>query len=353
MRSIRTAALLAATALIAVALVVPAVASASNWKLNGAEIKKGLTWTQDGVTLEGGAGTLGLSGTMTLKSDELGDVSCPVSANVSLSPTSANGQLKEFSASISKCKLAGLMASLCGENGLTSFTLASQPVGVTANEAGGKKVISTPNEVTFAAQLGSCLSLSYKGKLTMTPNSSSAIGSVALSGVFGAYAPIEGKDELIAYADASGTLNASPSGKFGISDKRLLKVSGSIERISEFEGISCPVSGVISLDPESSAGQLVSLSNSGACAGTPSCLPGSLSIGSPWTLTDTGSAIQATNVSITGNCMGAGGAEMTMSVNSTTAISTASFDANLKSVFGGTQRYKGTLNWTPAGVYGL
>jgi hypothetical protein len=351
MRSIRTAALLAAAALVAVAFAVPAVASAANWKQNGQEVS-GLTWTQEGLTLAS-SGNLALSGTTTLQSGALGTISCPTTVNLSLSPGNGGGQLTEFVATPSGCKLGGLLKSICTK--VTAMTM-TEPVPVTAKEVSGKTVIASNEAFSFLVKIegaGCPESWLFVGKLNATPDSTSGIGSVALGGEFETYYYSGGEFHTgFGKVAATGTLSASPAGKYGISAQRLVKVTGSVERASGLEGVTCAVTGTIALEPGSS-GKLLSLSNAGPC-GIGWCNPSSINVGTPWTLSNTGSAIKATGVSWSGSgCVGTiSGVETTMSVDKTSAISSTSFSFETK-VFGINHKYNGTLNWNPAGIFGL
>jgi hypothetical protein len=348
MRSIRTAVALAATALLAVAFAVPAVASASNWKENGTEIS-GAAWTKEGATLGGSGGSLGLTGTIAVGNATLGSVSCPMTANLALNPISNKGQLKEFNAPAGGCKLTGFLKTTCPE--VTAMTIPSESVGVSATESG--TIVS--EEFSFFLETKGCMieKWAFIGKLTATPNKSNAIESVTLSGKFTSYYYYEGEYRTgFGQVNVSGTPAASPSGKYGISNQRLIKVTGSIQRMSATQGVSCPLNGTISIGPGSSTAKL-ELSPS-ECGSGPSCYSSKFTPASPWTLTDTGSSLVASGVAWTGGgCIDSVSVgEVTMSLDKASGISTSGFSVENKTPFGWHKHDVG-MSWSPAGVYGL
>jgi hypothetical protein len=362
MRSIRKAAILIAAAAVVAIVAVPAMASASNWTKEGSELK-GLVWSQEGSTL-GAEGSLGVSGKLRLGSAALGNLECPVSATISLNPNSGSGQLKEFSASAGSCTMTGLLKETCGS--VTSLTIPSEPLSVTATESGGKPVITTNEEFGFSAQLAgpSCPeNFLYVGKLTATPDNAAAMSSVSLSGTFKSYALVGGTFYGLGNTSASGTLSASPAGKYGISKQRTVKIAGTIGWISSYGSMSCPVNGTVTLEP-GSEGTLSSLSKgAGECAGSGMILSTcgkatSVSSGAtPWALTDQGTSIKITGVSITfgyasKECAETWSGELLAGVDSTTAISNMTPSGTLHSGIGN-RSWSGSLNWSPAGVYGL
>jgi hypothetical protein len=354
MRSIKKMLLLALTAIAAVAFAVPAMASAANWKQEGSELT-GVAWTQEGATLASG-GSLSLSGTLTMNNVSYGSVSCPVTAVASLNPQSNSGQLTEFTATPAGCKLTGPLKEAC--TGVISMSIPGSMPGVTATESGGKTTIAT-------GEFGLMVKLSgancpenwlYAGSLVATPNNAAAIGSVSLSGSFNQYAHYSGALNSFGKATASGTLTASPSGKYGISKQRTVKVSGDIGWAAGGSFMTCTVTGTIVLEP-GSEGKLTSLalSKSGGCLGAyPTCpKPEAVAIGAPWNLSDQGTSIAMTGVSITFDTAGtecdvtaSGG--LTATPDNTSAISSTSLSGTM-----GGRTWSGSLNWSPAGVYGL
>jgi hypothetical protein len=357
MRSIKTMLLLALTAIVAVAFAVPAMASASNWTQEGSELT-GVAWTQEGATLEGAGGSLSLSGTLSMNNSSVGNVQCPVTAVASLNPHSNSGQLSEFTATPAGCKLTGALKEAC--TGVESMSIPGSMPSVTATEAGGKTTIASGEFGLMLKLTGGSECITtwlYAGSLVATPNNATAISSVSLSGSFTTYAYYAGALHSFGKASPSGTLNASPAGKYGVSRQRTVKVSGDISwTATNGNFMTCIVNGTIVLEP-GSEGKLTSLalSKSGGCMGAfPTCpKPEAVSIGAPWNLSDQGTSINMTGVSITFDALGTAcdvtsSGSLVASVNNKAAISSTSLSGTMSGL-----KWTGTLNWTPAGVYGL
>lgn len=355
--------LLCAAALVAVAFAVPAVASASNWKKNGTELSGGYIWQQEGKTLAGG-GSLSLSGTMKIPAGEsLGTIECPTTATASLE-AGKSGSLKEVAVSAAGCKVTGDIAPICT---VSSVSPVSQPWSVSIGESAGKPVISTDAEVTFQVVFsGSECPSNWKfiGKLKMTPDSASAISSVALSGTFVTYIDAENKGVYSKFGvgrPVSGTLSASPAKKYGIGKpQQLVAVSGSLSWASPTYGsMTCGVSGTIALEPGSEGHFTEFKTTSCEFAGYIKSLCGTLpvTINSMPTVVDQGTSIAVKNVSISvwnGSC----GfpppfeGELQAVPDSTSAIAYTNLSGTLKTGATGIA-WTGKLNWSPAGVYGL
>jgi hypothetical protein len=355
MRSIKTMLLLAFTALTAVAFTVPAMASASNWKQNGEELN-GYTWSQEGKTLES-TGSLGLSGTIKFPAIVGGRIECPLSATASLEPA-RSGKLSAVAVSAAGCKMTGSIAQVCSS--VSAATTSAQPWSVSVTESGGKPVI-TSGEVSFFLTVSGSKECPqnwrYTGKLTATPNDASAISSVSLSGAFKAYIDSGGTPTYLGFEGMSGTLNASPAGKYGISKQRTVAVSGNLGWESGTYGtMDCPITGTVVLSP-GSEGQLTSLS-AGTCqtAGWIKTMCGSsgLTFNSTPALLDQGATIAVKGMSVSVTC--AFGAPFTGDLvatpDSTSGVSYTSLSGTLNSE-GINMKWSGKLNWAPAGVYGL
>jgi len=352
MRSIKKMLLLASAVAVVVAFAAPAAASASNWTKNGSAIT-GVHWTDNGAALGGGGGSVNLAGTMSV-GGELGTLTCPVSIDMSLSAGSS-GLATKFSGTPSGCKIGGLIASYCSE--VTAIS-ANTPWGVSATEVSGKPVIKI-NSATVTYKLAggaSCAEVgdvSVAGTITATPNDAAKIASVSLSGKMAMSTSTIG---YFSDAGVSGTLNATPSGKYGISNKENVAVSGTIGWNGELGQTTCQVNGTIALEP-GSEGKLTALSASGCTSsGTIAYSCGSggwMSPSMPWTLVDNGTSIAIKNVSI-GSCGFAKPftGELKATPDKVGAISSTTLSGTLNS--GGINvAWSGSLNWTPAGVYGL
>jgi hypothetical protein len=347
MRS-RMAMLLALTALAATALAAPVMASASNWTKSGMEIKKELHWNQEGA--------VSFSGPMAL-SGGIGNFECNINAGVTLG-AGATGQLNEFSSS--SCNFGanpGTIGAICNEVVSVSAAL---PKTVTASEVSGKRVITfKEGQYTYKfagnkePKLALCpTELTFTGDVTATPNNAESISSVSLSGT------VKYNSNLMG---VSGTLSASPAGKFGITYNHLVTVAGSIGWSGAEGSTSCPFTGLVSLEPGSS-GTLSSLSwdlSKCSVGGTIAAACGSkvssVTTSSPWTLTDEGTSIKVSGVSITFtylSCGRGGAGTLTATPDNTSAISSTTLTGTLAE--GPVKRaWSGSMNWTPAGVYGL
>jgi hypothetical protein len=344
MRSIKTMLLLACTAMVAVAFAVPAMASASNWKENGVPIS-GMQWTEGGAPLAG-EGSISFSGPLNL-TGSLGSLNCQVSGSASLS-AGEQGHLNEFTVSPGSCSIGGLLKA-SGCTGVKSVTANSLPWAVNASGTAASPTI-TINGVSLTYTLtgsGGCSSfaLTFTGKLTATPDKAGAIGALSLSG---------GLNSASGNVSASGTQTVSPAGKYGISARSAsVPVSGNLSWTGATGGESCTVNGSLSLEA-GSEGKITSLTASG-CKATGlaayECASDWMTPSTPWALVDNGTSIAVKNVSI-GSCAGGGTGELTATPDKAGAISSTTLSGTLKR--GGVSiAWSGTLNWTPAGVYGL
>lgn len=358
MRSIRTALVLAAAMMVAVAFAIPAVASASNWKKSGEELT-GYVWQQEGNTLEG-SGSLALSGNMKITAGSgLGSIECPTTATATFS-TGRYGSLKEVAVSPVGCKLTGIIGEACT---ISSVTVPSQPWAVSIEESAGKPVVSTTEEVTFLVQFsgsGCPPNWKFTGRLNMSPDVSSSISSVSLSGTFKTYIEYKGSYTYQGTGPVSGTLGASPAKKYGVSKQRTVAVTGNLGWETPTEGsMNCGVSGTVVLEP-GSEGHFTALKTT-VCefSGYIKSLCGTLpvTINSMPTVVDQGTSIAVKNISISvwnGECgypapfIG----ELQAAPDSTNVISYTNLSGSL-STEGVPRKWTGKLNWSPAGVYGL
>jgi hypothetical protein len=359
MRSIKKMLLLGAAALMVAAFVAPAAASASNWTKNGVELQ-GYTWSQEGKTLEG-SGSLALSGTAKFGlGGGLGAVECPLSAGASLQ-AEKSGKLSEVVISPAGCKATGYIAPYCT---VSSVSAPSQPWGVGIAESAGKPVISTNAEVTLLLHFsGSECPPNWMltGKLSMSPDKADAIGSVSLSGTFQTYIEEKGTYLKIGPGPASGTLSASPAGKYGITKQRTVAVTGNLGwEDTAYGSMNCAVAGTIALEP-GSEGKLTALKTT-SCefVGYIKFLCGNLPVtfnSLPWTVVDQGSSIAIKGISISVWSGGCGFeapflGELQATPNSQTAVSYTNLSGTLKTGLT-SMKWTGKLNWTPAETYGL
>jgi hypothetical protein len=357
MRSIRTMLLLALAAMTAMALVAPGLASAANWKQGGKELQGGLTWTENGGTLAGEGGSLSLAGNFKLNGP-VGIVDCPVNAAVSLDPLSASGELDEFQVEAVNCELGGFIGSVCTE---VASVVSEGPASVGVTGPAGSPTIAIDDlKLNYTFKGGLCTeepevwyetNSVYYGPLIATPNNPKAIGSVSWSGKM--------VDVTGGVNSISGTMAASPAGKYGIAPNGTIAVSGTIGWENSFGSMSCPISGTGTLEPGKSEGKL-SVQQAGNCqwgGWIASCGIKSVSFNQPWTIIDQGSYASVKGISIGVYENGCGlpvpfSGELKATPDKTTAISYTTLTGKLDS--GGMEvSWSGQLNWTPAGAYGL
>lgn len=337
--------LLICAAAVAMAFAMPAVASASNWTKNGVAIS-GLQWSKGGTPLGAEGGSIAISGGLKL-TGSIGTLDCQASGSASLSGNSGSGQLTELTISPASCTLGGLLKP-CTET--KSITANSLPWSINAAGTAAAPTIAI-NGVSITYTLfcgGETLPLKFTGKLTATPNKATAISSLSLSGTL---------SSASGNVSASGTQAVSPAGTYGIiNQQEAVAVKGSLGWTGSLGSTNCQVTGSMILEA-GSEGKVTSLAAS-ECHSTglitSSCgSGGSMTPSTPWTLVDNGTSIAIKNVSIascgfTNPFLG----ELTATPDKTSAISSTSLTGTLNS--GGINvAWSGTLNWTPAGVFGL
>lgn len=351
MRSIRVALLLAATALVAVALAAPAVASASNWKQSGVALT-GMEWTQEGSSMTK-EGSLSFSGPFNV-TGLTGSIKCQSSGSIALTP-GESGQVNSFTVTPGSCTLGGLLGA-CKE--VKSITANSLPWSATASGTAASPTISIKGfNLTYNVAGGECGTnqpVTYTGSLTATPDKGSAISTLSFSGTL--------KDSLGNGATPSGTVNASPAGKYGIGGKTSsVAIAGTLNWTGSLGSTNCKVNGSLSLEAGTSNGKVPSLTTSecssgGALAAACGKSTG-LTINSlPWTLVDEGTTIAVKGVSIsigTTTCgYGTYTGELKATPDKTGAISLTTLSGTLSNG-GSTISWGGEWNWSPAGTYGL
>jgi hypothetical protein len=337
MKSIRTMLLFAVAAAV---LAVPATASAANWKKEGKEL--GLHWTQEG--------SLELEGDLSWGS-HAGNVSCPVTGDVSLSGETG-GEISDMTVtSIGGCNADGEIASQCTGDSVTSIDI-DDSIPITPKEVASEWVIDVSSFwIVYQLEGGPCDeafdAFIVSGAQIATPDNSGAISSLDLSG------PLKWsgfKGGQIDYAWGTSSFDVSPAGEYGITNERNVDVEGNIRWDSQDMGsVNCSLDGTFVLEA-GSTGQFISTPSGctgtsaiyGTCTGLTTNSPTLINDGTHITiqsieLTGTG---QACNLSVSGN--------LRATPDRTGAISSVALSGTL-----GGRPWTGTLNWTPAGVYGL
>lgn len=200
--------LLAIAAMTAIALAVPALASA--------------TWTHKGQ------GELKENAPITLSSElsvstEVGKVTCPTSIEATLTGESSSGTVNSYTVSEpSKCDLSESLGAVCGTHGVSKVQKAGS-WELTAKEA---NIEISSLDLEF--QLGKCLipSLRIKGTATATPDKSFAMSTLALSGSQTLYNALE---EEVGSANLTGTPSVSPAATYGVKTAPLVETAWLME----------------------------------------------------------------------------------------------------------------------------
>jgi hypothetical protein len=351
-RTIRAMLLLAVTACIAVAFAVPAVASASNWTEEGIEIQDTeWQWSQDRLPLTSET-SASFTGSFTFS----GGIDCSVNGAFTLEPGSGTGVLNEFN--LSSCTIKETLKAL-GCTKVTSAT-AALPKAYFASDFSGVRALRILNtEFNYVLEGGKFCptKVSAFGDLTATPNNSKKISSFAFSQVPGF------KTNLGTNPVVGGSISVSPAEKFGIIGTHIVDLSGNMN----FAIGSCPVSGKLLLNP-GSTGEIVSFNwNAPECQTfawlkARGCTVSSMTSNSlPWTAKNEGTSIQLTGIDFTMEvfCSDTGKnefytlkGELSATPDNAGAISSTTLGGTLT---GGWPHPSvgGTLNWSPAGQYGL
>jgi hypothetical protein len=358
MRSIRTMLLLAITATLAVAFAVPPVASAYNWTSEGEELKPAqLRWAEDGEVIGSKEGSLSLSGPLRLEGD-IGTIECSMNATISLDPYGAGAQLEELKAA-ANCQSSGLMKEVC--KGKAEFDSASDlPLEVAlVGEGGSRAAVISGTNLTYDlynADGSPCFSLEYYAEeLIATPNDSESTGSVTWSGVL---------HDVGGESTASGTMTASPSGKYGITTTNTAQVSGTLGWIGDSGSASCPVAATVELEGWSNKGQLKDLHaipgpETGECKSGGIGYVGcgqitSMTSPGPWTIYDEGTYISIPKAEVKIGfqyCSDSFVGELQATPDVEEAISSTSLEGTL-ALGGENVHWSGELDWTPAGRFG-
>lgn len=342
---------LAAAALCALAvLALPAIASASNWKKSGNELTQTESqWSNSGMPLTTES-NISIGGTFNVA----GGLNCEVLGSMSLEPGYGTGRVKSFILPAGWCKISGSLKAL----GCTSVTSATATLPVAhfiGNFGEGKKAISIlNNKITYVlAGGGSCpKEVVMTGSLKATPDSETAIKSLTFSG------ELESSVAGVSGAASGSVILLSGVGAYGFMSAEAVNLSGSIDYILA----GCSLNSQIVLDP-GSTGKVVSFSLS-SCVGKSfwnGCTISSTTAnGLPWTARDEGSFIKLEGVSITPTVNCGGGSpgpvkftgDLNLNPNKASAISSTTISGWLKGASTEVST-SGSLNWSPAAVFGL
>ncbi len=358
MRSIKTMLLLAIAAM---ALAVPASASAAQWTESGTPITEPLQWTNGGSTLTGEQ-SISLEGPMKLTHAATGGVECTMTA-AGILVAGTEGVFYENSINPASCKLNGLLKTTCSK--VTSATVSNWwPVEAVEKTAGVRTMAITLGKITYNMQPiegnPNCPAQfeTSGGTITATPDNAKSISSVSLSGTV----PHVG---LPANLIVSGALPVKPAAKFGINrQENIVTLSGGIKwSNAAFGGIECSASGSLTLRP-GEKGEITALSFPGECVlsgarktecGTAKIVAKEL----PWAVSLTASkTINITKfpfeVQFGNGCKAwTFSGAMLATPNNTSAIASTTLGGTLSSPQIGAQTWTGSLSWTPSGKYGI
>jgi hypothetical protein len=356
MRSIKTMLLLA---VMAMALAVPATASAAQWTEGGSPITEPLQWTNGGAPLEGEV-PISFTGPVKFYNGGLGSIECTASFG-GLLAAGTEGSLFENSISPASCKLGVVLKMHC--SGVTSVTVSSFWAVEAAEKSPGVRTMTIKmGKITFGLQPiagKECppqLELTG-GTITATPDNAKSISSVSLSGSVGSIWGAFG---------VSGTLAATPAAKYGIvRDENVVALSGYIKYSNVTIGsVECSVNGSMTLRPGEKGEVTAMSSNANACAvGGPKAVQCGATATAvfkelPWPV----SLTAAKTINITKFPFeiqfGKGcapwvlsGGEMGATPDSTSAITKITLSGTLTGSF--SMPWTGVLSWTPSGQYGI
>lgn len=352
MRSIKRMLLFGFTAALMMALAIPAVATAANWTKEGKELAYSQQqWTSNGLPLTESK-PITLQGTIGSE----GEVECSMTLSGTVGP-GFKGTITEASTSLSSCVL-GAVPQFYGCKSVSSVTANELPWPAVAARSGGEKAVYLGVNLTYNLKGGIFCPkwLTATGLLVAKPDNANAIGSVTLSGTTN----ISISNGESYSSEALGTLNVSP-GTYGILTTDVVALSGSLGSVGEESSLSCTVNGLLALD-KGSEGKLISLKwsscanplNELACGAIKSVTTGSL----PMSAIDEGTKIKFPEFSFTIKYEHSGCDEYVSGALFATpdkvgAISSTSLSGTLKSNGSTSKTWSGSVNWTPAGVYGL
>jgi hypothetical protein len=338
--TMRTIGLAAALVL---ALAVPSVASAANWKENGTEITDfGPHWLKNGGSLTKSE-SLTLEGTYGFGSAN-GGITCSVTAEAAIEP----GDDGDVSSSFTNCDADGPM------NHCVVTSATGWDDEFTAVAGGVVKIVGHSNYKTTGFLCPK--EVIVVGTITATPDNSGKFSSLALSGQL--QMGFDGKSA--GSVNVSGSLAVKPAATYGVGSAPTVALSGSIAHFSPYGGVGCnSVNGSLKLQP-SGAGQLTALDWAGcytssgwtnSCGEAISTTSNSL----PWPVQDEGTTVKVSGISFTvkmQKCTWNVSGTLTGTPNKAGAISNLQLSGTLNTN-GQNALWTGELGWTPAGWYGL
>ncbi|HUC06884.1 MAG TPA: hypothetical protein VMR96_02245 [Solirubrobacterales bacterium] len=376
MKSLKAVLLAAIAAMVVVAVVAPAVASASSWLKYGTPIttndyQEHLVWSKNNVPLKE-ADSFNMSGNFVLHG-ELGTLECTVSATVALQGNSGSGTMTKFEVpEPSKCKSSGLIKSLAGDHGLNSATANGLPWTVsTSGTDANRKIAISDFDVTYNVnyQEKSNLPVTFTGDLIATPIVSvpnydaEEIGSIALEGTV-----MESLFEDEMEVKSTQTLASEALEVFGIfnlgTSSVNAAVSGTLGWSNEYGSMNCPVSGNVALRSGSTAYVTSLVWDTAKCtlSGTVSkCAPLKRVASKllPWpAVTEADGTISITEFPVKAKFAGGCNSDMwtgslTATPNNHVGISSTSLSGTLLMAEEISAGWSGTLNWSPANTYGF
>jgi hypothetical protein len=358
MRSIRTMLLVAIAAF---AFAAPALASASEWTHEGSPLVEKTQWYSEGSPLTSEA-PIAVTGKVKFTSVATGGIECSMSETLTPVPGGSTAKVSGVSISAAGCVTNGVIAN--EKCTVSSVTPNSMNGNTTANSSG---VMSRYFNVTYklAGPGGKCKTwetFTVLGEAVQeTPNNTEAISSWTLSGTAKfSYGSLP--------VNMSGTLNASPAGKYGVLNVQPIKLSGMIKlNNGAFGAVGCPLSG--SLVPAAGGkGQITSLSGSG-CTGSIAYFCNNkemtLTATAPWQVVNEGTLIRVPAAVFAVHSPKSSGCaekneflygELKLTPNSSTAIASTVTSGTLTSQpegLGYPWSTSEALNWSPSGYYGL
>lgn len=350
--------------LAALALVIPAAASASQWVESGTPITEPLEWTDGGTTLTGEQ-AISLEGPIKFSNATSGGVECSYVASGTLSAGS-EGVLSEFAPiSLGGCKLNGAAKTSCLS--VTSATIYSWwPLEVAEKSAGVHSMTIKMGKIVFTFQpkegeAGKLCPAQIEltgGSITATPDNEKSMSSVSLTG------PVSGGK--LGNFNTTGTLAVKPAARFGaVRRENVAALSGSIRYSNASWGsVECAVTGSLTLRPGEKGEVTAMSSKAGSCGVSGVALItecGSTATAVfkelPWSVSITASkAINIAKfpfeVQFSKGCIWKMNGEMLATPNNTSAIASTTLSGTLTGEpF--PMKWTGSLNWSPSGKYGI
>jgi len=197
-------AIIALAGVAALALALPAAASA--------------TWTHKGKGELKETAEVTISGELSV-STEVGKVTCPTSIAATLTGESSSGTVNSYTVSEpSKCDLSESLGTVCGTHGVSKV----EKTGAWELTAKESEIEITAVDLSF--YFGKCLIPSFrlKGAATATPDKSFAMSTLTLSGSQTLYNSL---NEESGTASLVGSPSVSPESTYGVKTAPLVKTA--------------------------------------------------------------------------------------------------------------------------------